>query len=185
MRNTKEKILNTARDLFNTYGYSKTSMDLIAKEAGVTKKTIYSYFKDKETLINYFLAEQINIIRNIINKIYSEDKPLLERINQMILATFEYRDNNKFIVNLGKSARLWGGKSKDLLMKLNKQIENEIYLKLKEAAEEGLIKECDLRLTAFIIYKIYVSVLFEWEGDINREKATKEIMEFLKSGLIK
>ena len=70
-------------------------------------------------------------------------------------------------------------------MKLNKQIENEIYLKLKEAAEEGLIKECDLRLTAFIIYKIYVSVLFEWEGDINREKATKEIMEFLKSGLIK
>ena len=182
---TKEKIINTARDLFNTYGYSKTSMDLIAKEAGVTKKTIYSYFKDKETLINYFLAEQITIIRNIINKIYSEDKPLLTRINKMILETFKYRDNNKFIVNLGKAARLWGGKSKDLLAKLNKEIENEIYLKLKDASNNGLIKECDLKLTAFIIYKIYVSVLFEWEGDIDREKATNEIMEFLKSGIIK
>ena len=47
MKNTKERILNTARNLFNEYGYSKTSMDLIAREAGVTKKTIYSYFKDK------------------------------------------------------------------------------------------------------------------------------------------
>ena len=185
MKNTKEKILDTARDLFNTYGYSKTSMDLIAKEAGVTKKTIYSYFKDKETLINHFLAEQMNQIRDIINQIYTEDKPLPEKINKMLLTIFEYRENNKFIVNLGKSARLWGGKSKDLLMKLNKQIENEIYLKLVDAEKKGQIKGDNLRLMAFIIYRIYVSVLFEWEDDIDKEKATKEIMEFLESGIIK
>lgn len=185
MKNTKEKILNTARNLFNEYGYSKTSMDLIAREAGVTKKTIYSYFKDKETLINYFLSEQMNEIRNIINKIYKEDKPLPERINKMLLAIFEYRENNKFIINLGRAAKLWGGKSRDLLFKFNKKIENEIYLKLEDAYKKGLIKEGNLKMMAFIICRIYVSVLFEWEGDIDKEKATKEIMNFLESGLIK
>lgn len=182
---TREKILKAARDLFNEYGYSKTSMDLIAKEAGVTKKTIYSYFKDKETLINYFLKEQMNEIKKIINRIYVEKKPLAERINKMLLTIFEYRENNKFITNLGKSARLWGGKSRELLLKLNKEIENEIYFKLEDAFKKGLIKAGNLKLMAFIIYKIYVSVLFEWEGDINKEKATKEIMDFLESGLIK
>ncbi len=185
MKNTKDKILNTARDLFNEYGYSKTSMDLIAREAGVTKKTIYSYFKDKETLINYFLSEQMNQIRDIINGIYKEDKPLSERINKMLLTIFEYRENNKFIVNLGKSAKLWGGKSRDLLLKLNKEIENEIYLKLEDAFQKGLIKDGNLKMMAFIICRIYVSVLFEWEEDIDKEKATKEIIDFLESGLIK
>ena len=41
--NKKEIIIEKARDLFTTYGYKKVSMDEIAREANVTKKTIYSY----------------------------------------------------------------------------------------------------------------------------------------------
>ena len=48
--NKKEIVINKARDLFTTYGYKKVSMDEIAKEANVTKKTIYTYFKDKDDL---------------------------------------------------------------------------------------------------------------------------------------
>ena len=44
--NKKEMIIQTARDLFTKFGYKKVSMDEIAREAKVTKKTIYSYFKD-------------------------------------------------------------------------------------------------------------------------------------------
>ena len=40
--NKKEEVINAARDLFTKYGYKKVSMDEIAKEANVTKKTIYS-----------------------------------------------------------------------------------------------------------------------------------------------
>ena len=52
----KEKVIETARELFSKYGY-RISMDELAKEANVTKKTIYSYFKDKDELIKYFLYE--------------------------------------------------------------------------------------------------------------------------------
>ena len=31
--------------------------DEIAKEANVTKKTIYTYFKDKDDLFSYFIQE--------------------------------------------------------------------------------------------------------------------------------
>ena len=42
----KEVVIDTARELFSKYGYKKVSMDEIATNAIVTKKTIYTYFKD-------------------------------------------------------------------------------------------------------------------------------------------
>ena len=46
----KEQILESARTLFTQYGYRKVSMNEIAASANVTKKTVYSYFKDKDEL---------------------------------------------------------------------------------------------------------------------------------------
>ena len=46
--NTKEKIITSARNLFETYGYKKVSMEEVAVNAGVTKKTLYAYFKNKD-----------------------------------------------------------------------------------------------------------------------------------------
>ena len=70
--NKKEEVINAARDLFTKYGYKKVSMDEIAKEANVTKKTIYSYFSDKEAMFKYFASEELQSmkekIENDVNK---------------------------------------------------------------------------------------------------------------------
>jgi len=47
----REKILEGAIRAFLSQGYS-VSMDTIAQESGVAKQTIYSYFKDKQTLFS-------------------------------------------------------------------------------------------------------------------------------------
>lgn len=44
-------ILNAARDLFLEHGVVVVSMDTIASAAGVSKRTIYSHFTDKEALL--------------------------------------------------------------------------------------------------------------------------------------
>ena len=38
----KENVIESARLLFHKYGFKKVSMDEIAREANVTKKTIYN-----------------------------------------------------------------------------------------------------------------------------------------------
>lgn len=43
-------ILEAAKNLFPENGFEGTSMDAIAASAGVSKLTVYSHFKDKETL---------------------------------------------------------------------------------------------------------------------------------------
>lgn len=59
----KEKILNKAIDLYLTLGTKSVTMDDIARELGISKKTIYSYFSNKEKLVEavtFKVFEQIN-----------------------------------------------------------------------------------------------------------------------------
>lgn len=50
-RNQKEQnIINAAEKIFGALGFRNAKMDDIAKEAGITKVTLYSYFQSKENL---------------------------------------------------------------------------------------------------------------------------------------
>lgn len=59
---TKAKILRVAEKLFAEKGYNGTSIDKIAKTAGVNKGLIYYHFKDKKDIF-------VSIMKNIINEI--------------------------------------------------------------------------------------------------------------------
>jgi len=49
----RKQILNSAGELFLTCGFSGCSMEMVAKQSGVSKQTVYSHFNNKEAL---FLA---------------------------------------------------------------------------------------------------------------------------------
>ena len=48
----KERIQQKAHDLFHRYGVKSITMDEIAAQLGVSKKTIYQYFSDKHELVD-------------------------------------------------------------------------------------------------------------------------------------
>ncbi|MCE2927278.1 MAG: TetR/AcrR family transcriptional regulator [Rickettsiales bacterium] len=51
-------ILRAASRLFLRHGYTRTSMDAVAKEADVSKQTVYSYFKNKDELFQRMIEEE-------------------------------------------------------------------------------------------------------------------------------
>lgn len=48
----RERILARSHELFNKYGIRSVSMDDIAAQLGMSKKTVYQYFADKEELVD-------------------------------------------------------------------------------------------------------------------------------------
>jgi AcrR family transcriptional regulator len=48
---TQERIIRKTHELFMLYGIRSVSMDEIANHLGMSKKTIYQYFKDKDALV--------------------------------------------------------------------------------------------------------------------------------------
>ncbi len=61
IRQEKKKIiLDTALRLFAEQGYHKTTIQLIAKEAGISKGLVYNYFESKESLLNEIFTLGMN-----------------------------------------------------------------------------------------------------------------------------
>jgi AcrR family transcriptional regulator len=48
---TKQRIIDAAYESFWRSGFIRTSVDSIAKRAGLTKRTLYSYFRSKDDLL--------------------------------------------------------------------------------------------------------------------------------------
>ena len=66
---------------------------------------------------------------------------------------------------------------------VNKTIINEVKTLLEKAIKEGHVKKCNTDLSSFIIYKIYVALMFEWDKPIDKNEVTESIMKILTNGL--
>jgi len=87
----KEKILKKAIDLFLNFGFKSVTMDDIARDLAISKKTIYSHFSTKLKLVKastFYVFEQINagicsictIDQNPIEEIYLIKSLVMEQL---------------------------------------------------------------------------------------------------------
>jgi AcrR family transcriptional regulator len=55
-QNTRERIIQSARDLISTAGFHRSSLEDVARRAGVTRATVYQHFGSKRGLLEAVLA---------------------------------------------------------------------------------------------------------------------------------
>ncbi|MBB2146780.1 TetR family transcriptional regulator [Pedobacter sp. LMG 31464] len=55
----KEYIIEESDKLFCQYGFKSVTMDDIAKHLGMSKKTIYQHFSDKDELVNILIKDKL------------------------------------------------------------------------------------------------------------------------------
>ena len=65
-QNTKEKILSTALELFNTKGHFGVTTNHIAKDAGVSPGNLYYHFRNKQEIIRAIFYEIDQYGRNLL-----------------------------------------------------------------------------------------------------------------------
>lgn len=91
-----ERILTVASELFYTRGIRAVGVDLIAEEAGTTKKTLYDRFGSKDGLVQRYLTRRYGLWREHVNR-YVES---LEPGDARILGVYDaldlwMRDNHR------------------------------------------------------------------------------------------
>ncbi|WP_379085054.1 TetR/AcrR family transcriptional regulator [Pedobacter sp. UC225_65] len=57
----KDYIIQESDKLFCQYGFKSVTMDDIAKHLGMSKKTIYQHFKDKDELVNILIKDKLSV----------------------------------------------------------------------------------------------------------------------------
>ncbi len=57
-RSGRDKILKAARSCYRRQGIAGTTLDDVAREAGITRRTVYRYFRNKQAIIQAVVDEQ-------------------------------------------------------------------------------------------------------------------------------
>ncbi|NKI30973.1 TetR/AcrR family transcriptional regulator [Croceivirga thetidis] len=79
----REKILHKATELFLNYGFKSVTMDDLAEQMGISKKTIYSHFENKTKLVEETTMHLFLEISNGIDHIISLQKNPIEELYEI------------------------------------------------------------------------------------------------------
>ena len=104
-----EKIITKAGDLFMQYGIKSISMDEVARNLGISKKTLYQHVDNKADLIQKVMMTHITAEKHAMCVIHEAAN---DAIDEMILSQFP--------VILGKGIPLFPNGPKETKFKLTK-----------------------------------------------------------------
>lgn len=79
----KTQIVNKAADMFLSHGFKSVTMDEIAEEMGISKKTIYEHFSSKSDLVNAAVIYLYEIISSGIDEIRAQKKDPIEEMYEV------------------------------------------------------------------------------------------------------
>ncbi len=88
---TRDAILDAAGTLLGRYGYHKTTMDDLAREAGVARRTLYLHFKSKDEI---FLERIDRVVARLLDElriIARTSAPVEDRLKRMLLTRVMFR----------------------------------------------------------------------------------------------
>jgi len=68
----KEKIIESATNIFSRFGIKKSTMDEIAQKIRMGKSTLYHYFKNKEEIFLEVVKRESDTLKNSLNKALEE-----------------------------------------------------------------------------------------------------------------
>ncbi len=118
----KDRILTRAEEMFLKFGYSKVTMDEIAANLGMSKKTLYKFFPSKEELVREIIYKMRCGVKDYIDDLLANDE-------------MDFVEKLKRLMNLigNQSSKLQG----PLLEDLHKNIP-EVWKQINEFRKENV-----------------------------------------------
>ena len=81
----KERILKQAEQLFLQFGYSKVTMDEIAANLGMSKKTLYKFFPSKEELVREIIYKMRCGVKDYIDDLLANNEmDFVEKLKRLM-----------------------------------------------------------------------------------------------------
>ncbi|MEF3280908.1 MAG: TolC family protein [Elusimicrobiota bacterium] len=156
---TREKIVETAVELFSQSGMDAVSMDDIAKKLGVTKPVIYYYFKDKDEMVKYAFNLKKKEIESIFNDLKTFGE-LSEFIRAIIDKHYMFFSKNALHVNCFFKMIDFG--KRDYLRKMAEDVREKNKTKIKAAVENLYLKGKKIGSDTAEVISIFISSLISY-----------------------
>lgn len=157
---------------FRHYGFKKTTVDEVAAELGVSKKTIYQHFRSKEDIFRFIISRKANHRLEVVENEVENIETAWEKLETMIT------------INLSEFRKIHSKKKRTTDNVLQSEMASRIFKKaffglLKKIVEEGIRKGefevCDTDTTVKYIQALISESMFWIVEDIQAQPDDKLI----------
>jgi AcrR family transcriptional regulator len=180
------QIVHTAIQLFLSQGFDSTTMEQIAKEADVAKRTLYNYFPNKDSIIVEYMKTTVEDNRQKFNEILSNSLDTPSRLHTLLMEINKWHEANKSILKMHTSYRI-----KDFIFTNEKEIEENSFegallkIMLKGQDQGDLCEDISAENLVKYFKALYTTYFIQWifsEDQHLEERGLEEIIRFFFNG---
>ena len=134
----RERIIDTALNSFATHGIKSITMDDIAAALGISKRTLYEVFSDKETLLMECLLKAQREGDAYVKDVYEKASNVLEVLLKLYQRSIEkfHNTNKKFFEDIKKYPKVYA----ELMKRRNRDSEETIAF-FKLGIQQGYFRD--------------------------------------------
>ncbi|WP_159807889.1 TetR/AcrR family transcriptional regulator [Litoreibacter roseus] len=146
-----DQVVSGARSVFLAEGFEGASVDLIAREAGVSKATLYSYFPDKRVLFIEVTKQECALQADRALQVETEDVPVRQMLtgvaqSMMSFLTSEFA-HRIFRICVAESDR-FPELGREFYVSGPKLLEDRLIMYFDHACARGELEIPDVQLAA-------------------------------------
>ncbi|MGF6906682.1 TetR/AcrR family transcriptional regulator [Fusobacterium sp. PH5-44] len=166
MQDKRESIISALKKVILKKGYSKTSIEDITTEAGISKGSFYTYFKNKDEVLNDIIKRKNDIIKAKTEAILKEKITLEETIEKIIEISIKLGDDEDLeremaVVNVMQNLDILGKETKCELVRVHESSIKYVQDILVKYGEEIDLKVKDISKSA----KMISCMIKQWKID--------------------
>lgn len=191
----RERIIETATNAFTKEGIKSITMDDIAAALGISKRTLYEVFADKESLLKDCILKVQSDRDNYLQGVYEQSHNVLE----VILAVFQksievfHETNKRFFEDIKKYPKIY-----EMMINRRNSDSEKTMTFFKSGVEQGIFRsdvnfkivnllvreQFDVLLNTEIckeypFIEVYESIMFTYIRGISTEKGAKVLEDFI------
>lgn len=181
--NKHQDILCAAIREFGEKGMMATTMESIACQASVSKRTLYKHYPCKEDLLNAVVTLLLQRIEPLKNITFDPQKPLLDQLRNIAEKTLQLVCDKDYL-RLSRIIIIESMRCEQAAKVLNQKFsdcEKQLYQWFAQASEAGALGTMAPELAATLFYGAikegaYWDQVAQWKPVLNKEQA-KELTE--------
>ena len=175
-----KEIILKAIELYKSKGLAFT-LDEIAKDLHISKKTIYKYFSSKEELLNGIVEYGFNSIWENKKAILDEDIPYLDKLKKLLIALpldFESIDFNDLEPLKVQYPSVFDNISRHL-----KSNWEQVFDFIKEGIEKKILRQVPLYMIEIMVTSS-MNYLLSNSSNISYQESLNDLADIIMKGMI-
>jgi AcrR family transcriptional regulator len=149
-------VYDAALHAFADHGFSKASMNTLVKQAGISKGSLFQYFRSKQDLFDGVVALAVGRVKSQLKDVRDKTRgePLCDRLESLLLSGFTFVDAHPRLAKIYFQLLQTGDApfGTDRLRRLNDLSRGFLEDILSEASRAGeLRQDLDLSKIAFLL----------------------------------